>query len=353
MVHNPNWSTNRLRSVWPRSLRAPRRSLATRRFIWLCVAALALASCGQVVSGETPTATLVTEATPAISLATVPPRPTATLALPTAAPPDTATPSPAPIIHVVQPGETLIAIAIQYGVTVAALQTANGIDDPGALQVNQSLIIPTDEQSQGDSLDLLLPTPTPNPFAVEGVAFYETPVGSLWCLGEIVNGTPSSLENVQLRVALYNAAGEELLAGTVSSALDLIPPGGRAPFGILFASPPESFDRFLVTPVRAEASSEPAGRYARLEISQTEAGPAGSLFEVTGRVSNPGQFAVTAVMVVVTTYDAEGQVTGFRQARLPDDLPPGADSAFSVSLMPNEDLPDSYNVAVQARLAGP
>ena len=105
--------------------------------------------------------------------------------------------------------------------------------------------------------------------------------------------------------------------------------------------------------ITGRASSQKTINSPQLEISQTEAGPAGSLFEVTGRVSNPGQFAVTAVMVVVTTYDAEGQVTGFRQARLPDDLPPGADSVFSVSLMPNEDLPDSYNVAVQARLAGP
>ncbi len=320
---------------------------------WLLAVALALTACGQVVSGTTPTAAPAVGVTPAISLATIPPRPTATLAVPTAAPPDTPTPSPTPIRHVVQSGETLIGIALQYGVTVAALQAANGIQNPEALQMNQVLTIPTGAESQGDSLEPLLPTPTPMPFPIEGVAFYETPVGSLWCLGEVVNSTESSLENVTLRVTLYNAAGQELLGGNVTAALDMIPPGERAPFGILFASPPASFDQFRVAPVRAEALAEPAGRHATLEIAQVEAGLVGPLFEVSGSVTNPAQFGVTSVTVVVTTYDAEGLVTGFRQARLPDDLPPSASVAFSVSLMPNDGLPDSYHIAAQGRLAGP
>jgi LysM repeat protein len=350
---NPGWFLRFLRSAYYFLASAPSSDLAGHKTAWLLAATLLVVSCGQVVSGETPTVAPAAGATRAISLSTVPPRPTATLSVPTAAAPDTPTPSPAPVLHVVQPGETLIAIAIQYGVTVAALQSANGIDDPSSLQVNQELIIPTGEESQGDSLELLLPTPTPIPFAIEGVAFYETPVGSLWCLGEVVNSTESSLENVELRLGLYGAAGEELASGKMSAALDLIPPGERAPFGILFASPPVSFDQFRVLPVRAEASGEPANRYALLEFAETEAGLVGPLFEVKGSVANPGPAAVTAVMVVVTTYDAEGLVTGFRQARLPDDVLPGASVEFSVSLMPNGDQPAGYHVAVQGRLVAP
>lgn len=353
MRHNSGWFFHLLRFAQFFCVRLARSDFVGCRVAWLLAATLTLTGCGQVVSGETPTPAPATEVTRAISLSTIPPRPTATLAMPTAAPPDTPTPSPAPVIHVVQPGETLIAIAIQYGVTVAALQSANGIDDPGALQVNQELIIPTGEESQGDSLELLLPTSTPIPFAIEGVAFYETPVGSLWCLGEIINSTESSLENVELRLVLYNAAGEELAGGSMSAALDLIPPGERAPFGILFASPPASFDQFRVTPVRAEASGEPASRYAALELTGTEAGLVGPLFQVSGSVTNPGQLTVTAVTVVVTTYDTQGLVTGFRQARLPDDLPPGASTQFSISLMPNDGQPAGYHIAVQGRLIAP
>jgi LysM repeat protein len=312
---------------------------------------LVLTACGQVVTIETPTIAPVAAATPAMSLSTVPPRPTVTRALPTAAPPDTPTPSPTPIYHEVQSGETLIAIALQYGVTVAALQSANGISDPSTLQVGQDLIIPTGEESRGDNADLLLPTPTAVDFSIEGLTCHEDTAGSLWCLGEVVNSTISSLENVQLRVTLHNAAGEELAGGDVYAALDLIPSGQRAPFGVLFATPPDSFERFLARPIRAESSSEPASRYATLEVNQVEVNPVGSLFEVAGTVTNPGQQTASGVTVVVTTYDADGQVTGFRQARLSDDLAAGSSLGFAVSLMPYGGVPANYAIAVQGRLA--
>lgn len=327
--------------------------LGRRDLAGLGIVLLILTACGQVVSVETPTAAPTVVVTPGISLATIPARPTVTRAQPTLAPPDTPTPSPTPIVHVVQPGETLIAIALQYGVTVAALQTANGISDPSTLQVSQELTVPTGEESRGESLELLLPTPTPAAFEVEGLSCREETMGSLWCLGEVVNSTESSIENVQLRLTLYDAAGAELAGGDVSAALDLIPSGQRAPFGVLFASPPEGFDGFWATPIRAEASSEPASRYAALEVTQVEAGPVGSLFEVTGSVTNPGTRVVAAVTVVVTTYGAQGEVTAFRQARLPDQLPAGASVDFAISLIPYDGVPASYAVAVQGRLANP
>jgi hypothetical protein len=251
----------------------------------------------------------------------------------------------------VQPGETLFAIAIEYGVTVAALQSANGITDPGALQVNQELIIPTDTESQGESLELTVFTPTPLPFPIEGVAFYETPVGSLWCLGEVVNSTQTFLENVQLQVVLYDPSGQELVRGEASTALDLIPPGGQAPFGVLFTSPPESFDRFVVTPIRAESLGDPGQRYASLELDQVEASPVGPLFEVTGTVINASQQAATSVTAVVTLYDSEGLVTGFREARLPENLAPGDGLEFAISLIPHNGVPANYAVAAQGRFA--
>lgn len=52
------------------------------------------------------------------------------------------TETPTPVIHVVQSGDTLLAIAAQYGVSVRDLQAANGIEDPTRLQIGQQLIIP-------------------------------------------------------------------------------------------------------------------------------------------------------------------------------------------------------------------
>lgn len=56
----------------------------------------------------------------------------------------TATPEPAAAVkkHVVQPGETMYGVAVQYGVTVQVLMEANGLTDPNYLRVGQELIIP-------------------------------------------------------------------------------------------------------------------------------------------------------------------------------------------------------------------
>ncbi len=47
-----------------------------------------------------------------------------------------------PVYHVVHPGETLYSIAVHYGVTVYALQCANGIWNPNYIQAGMKLFIP-------------------------------------------------------------------------------------------------------------------------------------------------------------------------------------------------------------------
>ena len=82
------------------------------------------------------------------------PHPTATamLALPT--------PSPTPVIHVVQPGDSLSAIAFAYDVSVEALVQANNIEDTNVIRVGQKLIIPGPTAIPTATLP---PTMTPTP----------------------------------------------------------------------------------------------------------------------------------------------------------------------------------------------
>ena len=44
--------------------------------------------------------------------------------------------------HVVQRGETMLTIAVNYGLSVEELASANGIADPDMISVGQRLIIP-------------------------------------------------------------------------------------------------------------------------------------------------------------------------------------------------------------------
>ncbi len=59
---------------------------------------------------------------------------------------ETATPTPeaeaTPVVHVIESGDTLLAIANQYGVDVDLLTDENGITNPSGLTLGQELIIP-------------------------------------------------------------------------------------------------------------------------------------------------------------------------------------------------------------------
>lgn len=52
-----------------------------------------------------------------------------------------------PSIHVVQPGETLISIALKYGTTVEWLSVANHISRPNIIFAGQKLIVPSRPQA--------------------------------------------------------------------------------------------------------------------------------------------------------------------------------------------------------------
>jgi len=60
--------------------------------------------------------------------------------------PPTPTATPTPQVYIVQPGDTLSHIAVQFGVTVEALSLRNNIDDPRSLRTGQKLVIPTKRQ---------------------------------------------------------------------------------------------------------------------------------------------------------------------------------------------------------------
>ena len=98
-------------------------------------------------ASPTPTTELTPSVTPSPS-STSSPTP-----VPTSSPTPVPTPSPTPVVtpaptpppqttYTVVAGDTLALIADRFGTTVAALQAANGIDDPNTINVGQVLIIP-------------------------------------------------------------------------------------------------------------------------------------------------------------------------------------------------------------------
>jgi LysM repeat protein len=283
-----------------------------------------------------------------------PPTPTRAVVMaltPTPLPTLTPAPTPTPVIYVVKSGDTLLSIALEFGTTVAAIQQANGIINPGSLQIGQELVIPLGPGGV-EAAKQILPTPTPLATQVQGLAFYETSVGSLRCLGEVANPSTRALENVQVRVVLKDATGLVMAEGRPFTALDVIAPGGHSPFELLFTSPPAGYATFEATVVRAEPSNEPGGRYAKMQIISQQGGTDGLQFRVVGKARNASDKPAASAKVVVTAYDAANKVIGYRQQPLGDgNLAAGATVDFSVTFAPSGGTPAHFEVVAEGRFA--
>ena len=318
-----------------------------RATMLLCATVLLISGCGQVVSGPTPTPEILGVTLP-------PPTPTqraATVQIRTPEPSPTPAPTPTPVIYVVKSGDTLLSIALEFGTTVAAIQQANGIINPAALQIGQELVIPLGPGGV-EAARQILPTPTPLPARVQGLAVYETGVGSLWFYGEVLNPNTRSLENVQVRLSLKGADGQILAEGRPFTVLDVVPPGGRAPFGLLFTSPPGRYASFEATVIRAEPSNEPGTRYAAITVVSQQGGTDGLQFRVIGKAQNKSDQPATNVKITVTAYDAASKVIGYRQQSLGDgNLAAGTTGNFAVSFAPSGGIPVNFEVAVEGRLS--
>jgi LysM repeat protein len=328
------------------------RLVTARQACFTLAAALLVAACGRTITPE-PTTEGAAVATAAAGQSSTPTR-RLTATAPILPPADTPTPTltPTPIIHVIASGDTLYSIAFEYGVNPDALQAANGIEDPRFLSIGQELIIPTGEEDDSGTSNLLLPTPTPAPIAVQGVGFYDTPVGSLWSLGEVVNTTGETLTNVQVRVMLFDAQGALVAEEDAFAAAELIASGERSPFGILFTSPPAGWANSQVSIVRGEAAGELVSSFVPVTLSDVAAVPAEDQLQVSGNVVNgSGGQSLGSAIVIVTTYDGEGLVTGFRQRTFEPEGPvaPGGSVPFSLRLSYHGSEPADYHVMALGR----
>ncbi len=309
------------------------RRLALAHFgLHLGLIALVTAGCGQVIT-LTPTPTPAPTATIEVAVLSSPAAPTDTPAPYTPAPTPTPTMTPTPVFHTVQAGESLLAVANRYNISVAALQDANGILDARTLQIGQQLIIPREEELEAEANTT--PTATPMPLAVENLHFSETPIGGLWVLGEVVNTSGVALEQVRVGVTLLDESGAPMIEASSLAALDLVDVDERAPFAVLFGTMPGKFDQY-----RAYAlSAVPAyvGSYYRdLNVGEIEVrSDRYASYTVTGKVFNVGPEEAVDIQVVLTAYDPLDRVVAVLQVT-PDYnvIPRGGNTDFTAVLAP-------------------
>ena len=262
-------------------------------------------------------------------------------------PPPTPQPTPTPMVYVVEPGDTLLGIAFRFDVAADVLQLANPGLRPELLQIGQRITIPAAEG--GSQSSQLLPTPIPIPLQVVGFGLYETPTGGLLGLGDVVNGTEFPAENAQLSVSLLTSDGEIVATSDVWAARDLIPPGESTPFGALFLDPPAGPLTAQISLISGVHAAQVDTRYGDIRVTQQQGGMAGAVYRVTGTVTNLGERPTPEVTLVVTLYDRDDRVTGFRETVLAGPLLPGGAAEFDVRLSPAGAGTDHHLISAEGR----
>lgn len=248
---------------------------------------------------------------------------TPTQATPTRLPPPTETPAPTPtpFTYTVKQGDTMLAIAFNYGLSLEQLLAANPTVQPRLLSVGTVLVIPLEGQ-------LSTPEPTAALLRLQASqpVCYPQADGGLWCLMMVLNDQEMAVENLTGRISLFSTGGESLNSQTVYAPLDLLKPGEKAALAVYFPDP-ETVDWIVQGELLAALPvSEGDPRYlpAAFEISALGIAADGKSAQISGTVILPDRpTSVGSVWLAGAAFDAQGLPVGVRQWQVDDPCPAG------------------------------
>lgn len=238
---------------------------------------------------------------------------------PTLAPTNVPLPTATPFLYVVAENDTMIGIAVRFGLTLDELQLANPGVDPRVLSVGTELVIPTGAGGGAPAL----PAPTAAALDVAQSYCYPTAATGLWCFMLVENDQPQSqegedyrpLENISASIALYSAEGAQLASKEAFAPLNLLQVGARLPLVVFFDSPPAEWAFAQGQVLTALSVSSESGRYLDAEIEEMDIQISndGLFANISADVGISGSQPASVIWIAAIAYDAEGRVVGVRR----------------------------------------
>jgi len=287
--------------------------------------ALLAVGCSASVSAQTPAATHTLRpylALTATSTVTLPPKP----------PISEATPRPSATLftHTIQKDETLLVVAARYGVSLEMLLAANPGINPRLLSIGQQLTIPGPE---GGQLIPELPTTTPFPVQISGVACYPTRTEGQMCLATVSNPGQAALEGVVVQFTLLGSTGQPESMAQANTPINLLRPGQIVPVWASFAIPWEGPNFIQATLLSAIQAAHPEERYPEVGLTERirESLAGKTLWTVSGEaeIAASSDVEVRRLVVLAIGFASSGAIVGFAEA----EIEPGASSVGPIPYM--------------------
>ena len=238
-------------------------------------------------------------------------------------------PSPTPFAHIVELDDTLLGIAILYGLDLEDLLAANPGINPRILSIDQQILIPS---AEGGPAGSLIPTSTPIPIGLSQVECYPTGVDDLWCLAKVTNDQEHAIEGIAAVISLLDEDGRVLNAMEAFGPHNLLPSGKLMPLGVLISPSPNNFSLATVAVTSSFVAENAEERYFELEVAfeSENAGGSGKTWRVKGTItlSPDSSSGMDFFSVLLIALDAEENVVGFRKMYFEVRLEPGEAHAF-------------------------
>ena len=264
--------------------------------------------------------------------------PTATLAPTPTLPP---LPSPTPYLYTVAQGDTMIGIAINFGISYDELSLANPEVNPNFLSVGAQLVIPLPTETVDGDSPPETAVPEVLPLETGQALCYPVRSGGLWCYWLVSNSLPQPAENIAGVMRLYNNQGEEIASQPATSLLNLLPPGKSMPLAAYFPPPVGQWSSAQGQLLSAVEANQSETRYLSTELYNLSSEPISDdrlSFQISGRLGLPLPAAadgspaeLTYAWVMATAYDADGAVVGLRRWEAPQEqLGPEISFSFQV-----------------------
>jgi len=212
---------------------------------------------GESISAPISTLTIAPPQNPYQSITSTPAAPSATISIPTEQP---LLPTATPFKHIIQDGDTLYGIALQYSISLDRLVSANPGVNSSNLVIGKELVIPFSEND-----DLNVPTPTAYPIPVTDPFCYLSRNGGAWCILMAENNQDIVLENITVAINIYDRSQTLVNSFAAIPPLNYIFPDQSIPIAVFINSNlPESFQASSVL-----LTSLPSGEINQLtEITQ-------------------------------------------------------------------------------------
>ena len=193
-------------------------------------------------------------------------------------------PTPTPFVHIIQQGETLLEIAFRYGVQFDDIVLVNPQIDPNLLRIGEEIRIPG---SDGEPVEILLPTPTPIPVQIKTLECHESPTLAFICMVSITNNEEFMIAGVSAHITLHDRDGQVLDNQIVYAPLNQIPTGQEIPLIAIFDRKPAEYSDFHVDLLSAVQVADLIDELPEIDVVDTQtiykAGK--TLAEVSGTLS--------------------------------------------------------------------